>query len=366
MLDERGVARYLIERGLIAPERVVAGDLEIRDVSRRNRNHRVESRDGPSYLVKQATTADGRATLAQEASAYRVLGSTGGVAAGYVPSFHGYDEERSLLVLELVKSGRTLAEHHTRGRFPVTLARAVGRALGALHAESTGAARRRGEPPYAVQIHRPTVDWLRDVSAANAELVRLIQGAPPLVEALEELRSDWRVECLVHNDYKADNCVVVRGRDGRARTIRLVDWEIAGPGDPAWDAGSVLGDYLGTWLSSIPITGADPPERFAELARFPLARMRPALAEFWAAYTTQAGLDATDADRRLVRSVRYSAARLVQTASEQTQYSTRVNGTTLCLVQVAANVLRRPHEAAVRLLGIPLRGAARPAAEAPA
>jgi hypothetical protein len=29
----------------------------------------------------------------------------------------------------------------------------------------------------------------------------------------------------------------------------------------------------------------------------------------------------------------------------------------MCLMQVAVNVLRRPHEAAVRLLGIPFRGA---------
>jgi aminoglycoside phosphotransferase (APT) family kinase protein len=362
MLDERGVADYLIARELVAPERVVAGDLEIRDASRRNRNYRVESRDGPSYLVKQAGTPDARATLAQEASAYRVLEAAGPAVARYVPAFHGFDDHHALLVLELVDSGRTLAEHQSRGRFSATLAREVGRALGTLHRESAAAARRAGQPPYALFIHRPTVGWLRDTSDANVQLVRLVQGAPALVQALDELRADWRVECLVHNDYKADNCVVVRDRSGRGRGIRLVDWEIAGPGDPAWDAGSVFGDYLGVWLSSIPITGSDPPERFAELARFPLARMRPALAAFWSAYSAAAGLDATTSDRRLVRSVRFAAARLLQTASEQTQYSPQLTGTTLCLAQVAANVLGRPHEAAVRLLGISLRGTAQEAA----
>jgi aminoglycoside phosphotransferase (APT) family kinase protein len=237
----------------------------------------------------------------------------------------------------------------------------VGRALGSLHRESgevPEAARMYAVPPFALSVHRPAVSWLRDISEANVELIKLLQGAPGVVQMLDEVRGEWRPECVVHNDYKADNCVVVRGPDGRGKGVRLIDWEGGGWGDPAWDAGSVLGDYLSIWLSSIPITGADPPERFSELARFPLERMRPALRAFWDGYTQDAGLDPTGSDRRLVRAARYAATRLLQTAFEQTQATSLLTGTTMCLCQVAVNVLRRPHEAAVRLLGIPLRGGA--------
>jgi aminoglycoside phosphotransferase (APT) family kinase protein len=361
MLTELEVVDFLMAQGLVAAPTVVDGDLEVFDASRRNRNFRVVSRTGPSYLVKQGFGADGRMTVANEAAVYRALAAGGPRVARYLPAFHAYDEGTGVLVLELVEGARALSEHQSRGRFSVSLANHVGCALGALHHASSGAPEEvRGYTvsPFALSVHRPAVSWLRDISEANIELIKMLQNAPGVTEMLDELRAGWHAGCVVHNDYKADNCVVVRGRDGRGTGVRLVDWEGGGWGDPDWDAGSVLGDYLSIWLSSIPITGADPPERFSELAKFPLQRMRPALRSFWAGYVREARLAPAEADRRLVRAARYSAARLLQTAFEQTQASSRLTGTTMCLCQVAVNVLRRPHEAAVRLLGIPLRGVA--------
>lgn len=362
MLSEREVVQSLLERGLLSPADVVDGDLTIYDVSRRNRNFRVVSGSGPSYLVKQGFGEEGRVTLANEAGVYAALAAAGGArVTRYLPAFHAYDPDAGMIVLELVDSARSLAEHQGRGRFSQAVARDVGRALGTLHRESAGVpeeARRYARPPFALTIHRPAVSWLRDLSAANVELIKLIQGAPGVPEALDEVRSEWHAQCIVHNDYKADNCVVVRGRDGRGTGVRLVDWEAGGWGDPAWDAGSVLGDYLSIWLTSIPITGSDPPERWPELARFPLERMRPSLRAFWDAYAAATRLDGPAADRMLVRATRLSSARLLQTAFEQTQASSQMTGATMCLCQVGVNVLRRPREAAVRLLGIPLRGTA--------
>lgn len=357
MLGEREVLDLLIARDLLSPRNVVDGGLAIRDVSRRNRNFRVTTDDGPSYLVKQGFGAEGRATVSHEAAVYSALGSRDGRLRRYLPVCHAWEPDQALLVLELLPRARSLAEHQARGRFSGAVAAALGRALGTLHAAQPRS-ERGGEPPSAFWIHRPAVAWMRDLSEANLALIRALQGSPGVADLLDELREDWRVDAVTHRDLKSDNCVVVRDAAGRGTGIRLVDWETAGPGDSAWDTGSVLGDYLASWLASIPITGKDPPERFAELARFPLARMRPSLARFWDAYVATAGFDPTGADRALIRAVRFSAARLVQTAFEQSQFSTSLTGTTVCVVQVAVNVLRRPHEAAVRLLGIPLRAAA--------
>jgi aminoglycoside phosphotransferase (APT) family kinase protein len=317
------------------------------------------SESAPSFLVKQGFGAEGRATLANEAAVYQVLASQGPDLGRYVPRFHGWDEEHAMLVLELVESAHSLTEHQARGRFSRQVARSVGRALGALHRIRVDDGQLALYPaaPFALSVHRPEVSWLRDISDANVELIKLIQGAPGVSQLLDEVRGSWQPISIIHNDYKSENCMVVRGRGGRGTGVRLVDWESAGAGDPGWDVGSVFGDYLASWLSSIPITGQDPPERFPELARFPLERMRPALRAFWEAYVDGAGLSAMEADRRLVQAARFSATRLLQTAFEQTQAGSRLTGTTMCLLQVAVNILRRPHEAAVRLLGIPLTGA---------
>jgi aminoglycoside phosphotransferase (APT) family kinase protein len=358
MLSEREVVDRLMATGLLSPATIVAGDLAIHDASRRNRNFKVVSERGPSFLVKQGFGAEGRATVANEAAVYQVLAARAPDLGRYVPRFYGHDPEQAMIVLELVESAHSLTEHQARGRFSQQVARSVGRALGALHRDGADAslqARLQPTSPFALSVHRPEVSWLRDISEANIELIKLLQGAPGVPEMLDELRASWQPASIVHNDYKSENCMVVRARDGRGTAIRLVDWEGAGLGHPAWDAGSVFGDYLSSWLGSIPITGQDPPERFPELARFPLERMRPALRAFWEAYAGGARLDPVAADRRLVEAARFSATRLLQTAFEQTQASSRLTGTTMCLLQVAVNVLRRPHEAAVRLLGIPFR-----------
>ena len=115
----------------------------------------------------------------------------------------------------------------------------------------------------------------------------------------------------------------------------------------------MFGEYLSFWLLSIPITGVDPPDRFLELARYPLPDIQPAMGRFWQAYAAQMGLDGRAARDALLRSVCYAAARLVQTAFEQGQGAVQLTGNALCFLQVSLNMLQRPEEAAVHLLGIP-------------
>jgi aminoglycoside phosphotransferase (APT) family kinase protein len=186
-------------------------------------------------------------------------------------------------------------------------------------------------------------------------VIKLVQRSPGFGESLERLARDWRVGCVIHYDVKWDN-FIVPARDGatRARGLKLVDWELAQEGDPGWDLGSAFAHYLSFWAFSIPVTGDAPPERWPELARYPLARMRPAVAACWTAYRRSAGLEGDAARSALVRAVRFAGARLVQTAYEATQAAIELTGNVVILLQLSANVLARPHEAAVQLLGLPL------------
>jgi hypothetical protein len=82
--------------------------------------------------------------------------------------------------------------------------------------------------------------------------------------------------------------------------------------------------------------------------------MRPAIRAFWSSYTHHRKLTNPDLlDEYLLRSVRYAAARLVQTAYEQGQTSSLLTGNIVVLLQLAFNILQRPAEAALALLGIP-------------
>lgn len=362
MLTPPELAHYLLRHDLIQPQVVVAGDLVIEDTTRRHANIKVISAGGPSYLVKQGVGAARAAGIAHEAAVYQLLQEAGAgrALARYLPRFYEYHADEALLVLELLPSAREWGAYHQRwGRFSTALAAALGTALGTLHQTPQPATRPLPvrPPPAILSIQRPTLALYQEISHANLQLIQTLQRFPPFGQHLDVLRQAWQPSALVHYDLKGDNLLVVPAAARQRATLKIVDWESAGWGDPCWDVGSVLGEYLGCWLTSIPFTGADPPEQLLTLARFPLAKMQPAIRRFWQSYSRRMGLDAETTDQWLLRAVRYSAARLLQTAFEQSQTAATLSGRALNALQLSYNILQRPHEAAIQLLGLAWRQA---------
>lgn len=368
MLTQLEVAAYLLQHNLISAASIVEGDLAVADTSRRNRNFKVISERGPSYLLKQGVGTGGIATVAHEALVYEFLRSLAGKDGldNYLPRYYGYDTKEQILILELVRDAQNFREYHARrGRFSTLLAKVMGKALATLHRLIRTYGNEHDDdqifvvsPPGVLSIHRPDPRILLDVSSANVELIKAVQHSAQFCRSLDEIREGWRTETLIHNDIKWDNCVIFARTSSKRKTrLKIVDWEVAGMGDPCWDIGSVFSNYLSFWLLSIPITGQAPPHRFLELARYPLESMQPAMRSFWQSYVRYMALDADTSGEWLLRAVKYAAARLVQTGYEQMQMSQYLTGNVACLLQLSLNILQRPQEAIVHLLGFPLRQA---------
>jgi len=347
VLEQAEVAEYLLRQGLLAPEAVVGGELVVREVSSRNCNFAVEASDGPSYLLKQGRSAAGAATVAREAAVYEQLADKGGELPSHLPDLVGYDPDERILVLELLREAEDLRILHLRlEEFPASLGEKVGAALGTLHREMR-AEYPEAPPPWVLSIHRPDARLFRDVSAANLELIKIVQNADGLPEGLDQMRAGWRVETLIHQDVKWDNCLATA--DDR---LRLIDWEVAVAGDPYWDLGSALSQYLTFWLFSIPVTGSEPPARFPALARHPLDTMKEALRASCEGYARARDDSPALAGDPLRRTVAYAGARLIQSAFEASQFDQRLNSATILHLQLGANLIERPGAAAEQLLGL--------------
>jgi hypothetical protein len=364
VLAHAEVARYLLRRDLLRPSSIVDDGLEVVEVSRRNLAFRVTTSEGPCYFLKQGIDPDRSATVAHEAMVYRMFGSCDDADGlrRHVPGYVDFDAQRALLVLELLRPCEDFSRYQARtGRCAVTLGRRFGVALSALHRQGTRAAKRsaagsfHGRRPWALFLDIPRLAALQDFSAAHLQMIRIIQSTEELRETLRVLRSDWRSDTFIHHDLKWNNCLVFpKPGSVRVTELKLVDWEFADWGDACWDAGAALGNYLGFWLMSVPISGDEPPDRYLELASYPLAAMQPAIAAYWSAYTTGMALDAESSGEWLVRAVRYAAVRLIQTGYEQMQGSMQLSGNVVAMLQLSLNILRRPQEAAVHLLGLPV------------
>jgi hypothetical protein len=356
------VAGYVLESGLVSPREVVEARLSVHDRSSRHATFLVKLGEEGGYALKHGAEAEGEIAVRREAAVYRRLAELGGAAMHYLPPFERFDEERGILVIGLLSGWEDMRSFHAReDRFPPDVAAALGEALGTIHRETLrddDDERRPDAAPLVLGVHRPSLDLFRDASATTIALIKLIQGAPALCTQLDELRAGWRRRAVIHVDMKWDNCLLRRRADDDAVELRIIDWETANLGDPCWDIGAALSQYLSAWLFSIPVTGQMPPERFPDLAGHPLEGMHPALAACWSTYADALGLCGREREEWMLRAVAFAAGRLIQTALEAAQVAQELNGTLVLHLQLGANILGRPRTAATELLGLQVENAA--------
>jgi thiamine kinase-like enzyme len=354
VLDLGHVAPYLIDRELITAKAVVDGGLRVHDESRLNRVF-VVTAEGQRSMVLKTAGRPGSVRVAREAAVLERLWSVDdGSLAPFLPPVIAYDDAEGVLVLEATPHARDLERHHANGRFSGALARVAGRALARLHAVPPSAMSGLHGPTdvtWSLRVHEPDLQALRTSSAAAMELTRIIQATDELRTALDELVASWTNEAVIHGDVRWDNCLACRSTESdRWTRLRLIDWELCAVGDPGWDIGAFLAEYLRAWLHSIPIADPRDPGRLLPHARYPLRRMRPAIRAFWDAYVRQRGAGTANPDL-LPRAIRFAAVRLLAAALEEAQTLTELRTSVLGQLSLSQNMLRRPREAA-DLLGL--------------
>jgi Phosphotransferase enzyme family len=354
------LAHFLIDRGLLSPGAIVAGDLVILESSRRNRNFKVIRTAGPGLFVKQIREMqpDAMLTLRREAACYDLARSDPALQR-VVPRLIAYDPLRHVLILELVPEAESLAEYHARHRtFPDGIGRMLGEALGLYHACVAGIADDEAvrtlfprQIPVVLTLERGGYSALGQYGRIVPALSAVIHQHPDFERLLDGVGNEWRFDSLIHGDLKWDN-VLVFPAGGDRLDFRVVDWEMADFGDAAWDVGAVLQGALTAWIMSMPIASGLPPERYVAMASLPIEAMRPMLHAFWEAYSTTRGFNEAEGRSQIERCMRFGAARLVWAAIEQRLYAPHLDPAAAALLQVSFNILRDPPKAMAELLDL--------------
>jgi hypothetical protein len=255
-------------------------------------------------------------------------------------------------VLELVPQP-VMSRPARRRRVTPSFFRRLGAALALLHDQTklgdvTGAQR---PVPLIVRVGALTPHELTTISAAGVELIRTIQGYPDYEAVLGGAFDGPPAHCLTHNDLKAGNCLV-----GPGRVPILLDWEFVALGDPAWDVGCLLADFLSDWLLSMPLGSRVGSRGLPGAATRPLESLHPSIDAFWTGYCAAATGRVEDPTSLLVRATRCAGIRLSQSAFEMCQNSSSLTAVELFFLQASWNVMERPLEAIIHLLGLRLDG----------
>lgn len=323
VLSAATVIPYLLERRLLTPAQVLDEPLEVASFVSRNRGFRVSGGATRGWWVKQTKMWDvsNLAVFEQEAHCYWLARENPAFAtlASLLPVCDAYDPESRVLVLELIRAepvpvtaGSTQALARAMRQYQQGLSEATAREAGFRH-----------RVPWALTLAEPDAARERDSNDGNRALLDILRAYPGFREALRALREEWQPGALLHGDMKLENCLI---RDDR---VWLLDWEIAAWGDPVWDAGGLLQSCWCRWING----------------SYSQSQVREASQAFWEIYGE--GHPAGSLERTL----RYAAARLIQTAWEWQRSSSRLRDDSLRMLQLSQNIFEHTAVAACELVG---------------
>jgi hypothetical protein len=288
--------RRLVEDGVIDAGAALEGRVSVADLSRSNAVGLVQVDGRPVVVIKGGTdAADDVGSLAGEAAAYRWLSAspaTASLAPSPIPEAVRGEAIVTQPLVDAVSLSEALCSTPAASE---TLIAELGRLLGAVHGARAGARDLAARRPWILGVPAGRVPAMYDCNAPAKRLVEEVAERPAVVAAITRLARAWTARTPIHGDIKFDNVLVAPGR------MVLVDWELAGLGEPVWDLAGVV-DGL---LLPLCVSGGGPALDWTLVARL----AEPALAAHRAA--ARPGL--SPSPEELARAV---VARLAQTATQ--------------------------------------------------
>ncbi len=215
-----------------------------------------------------------------------------------------FDANHSILVMEYFSDTCNLSKFYDQEAFSSQIATALGIVLATVHGATLNRESYRtflGQNGGNLSIDsRPNFQVLSQIGpevfgmvcADAIEIFQLYQRDEKLGKSVLNLDNIWNPCCLIHRDLGFRNILI--NHDWQSLTlpvfslqdspIRIIDWEMFTWGDPAYDVGTILANYLKIWLSSLVVNRGLDISTSLRLATIPLEQIRPSLKAFLEAY----------------------------------------------------------------------------------
>jgi hypothetical protein len=346
----RGLVFALLSRGAVRPGEIADEQVRFVGAGHRSTAFKVlRDEPGRSHLVKLADGFGGSGFPAED-DFYRRVAAEPALAPVLnllSPALSGVGG--GVLGLELLAGAQTLDDlFRAAGRFEAGALDAAGAALGTLHRFGRQLLACVAAPnllPWAFDLRGTFGEGAARARASDRAVLAVIARDPELSRLLDALHPHWQPAGLIHGDMKWDHLLL---EPGGVRAVKIIDWETAQEGDPAWDLAGIVQDFARAWIHSMPTGGASPDDP-AGRALYPAEQVRADLGRFWRAYARAA--EPPDPPALLARAVRFTGARLLETILQQQRDAHALTRHSVLMLELCRNVMRDPHAAVAALVG---------------
>jgi hypothetical protein len=350
-------------------------------INAKNFNLAIEFSDGRQLLVKQERHNDRGESQGEFWAAWRMgnlveqFPALGAKITGFLPELLHFDSDNSILIVNYLSNYCDLARYYDREhQFPIQIPQAIGQLLAILHSQTFQQLdyQRYLDPtldvPDGVRSIEPHQQRERDTSYTAIDIIhrltritphvfrqmpleclqflRLYQRFPSLTAAIAELGEAIVPSCAIHNDLKLNNILLdLDWEHPESKIMRLIDWERAIWGDPAFDLGCLLGSYLEIWLEGLAISNLLSINESLQLAITPLELLQPSLLALVQSYLAGFPEILSARPDYLDRAIQFAGLALIQRI-EITIDEDRVFGNCgIIMLQVAKQLICTPRAA---------------------
>lgn len=287
-LDAQRVVTYLAQVGVLDKQKTLDTGVTVQDVSRRNQNFRVQYGDQTGLLVKQGGAPSNPLvfdSLEVESEVLKELNTLEFYEPlrPFIPKLAHRDASAGILATELISPGTSLTKFHLNGgqiQFPPEVAESIGGVLAIFH-RCSAEALRQGHRAGRIRVPIGLGSLASTDKAWAGPGMRTLfesacEGMNTLAKA-RELVKRWPSGAEIsHGDIRLDNFLLTSGESQLGPlNLRLIDWEIAAPGDGMWDLACLLTDYIRFWMLCGQAKQAKTLEEYIEKAPFQLSAIRP-------------------------------------------------------------------------------------------
>ncbi len=381
LLSSQNVGEYIAGLGLCTQEEQAKSQIELKHA--KNFNLLVSLPEGRKLLVKQERYDQKGKTAGEFLAEWRIQKFLQQFPEliqlrCWLPEVLHFDPDNSIIVFNYLDDYCDLLDFYTKENiFPPAISTSIGAILAAIHRLTLD---RQDYRHFFSQNPGVSIDNVPDNKALDLsqrleqigpevfgkfpadglKFFALYQRYDSLGQAIADLGNAFEPCCLTHNDFKVNNIllsleweqVLSPELQSGNSVVRLIDWERSSWGDPAFDLGMIVANYLAIWLISLISNKAIKIEESLSLAKTPLELIQPSIAALAGAYFEHFPEILQRRPDFLKRVVQFVGLGLIQFIQVHIEYRKPFGNSGIFALQVAKTLLCRPEASIPTVFGV--------------